>query len=132
MVLNVHRNHKAHSGRGGEGKGVWRLGEREIIYTYRYSVTTRMIPVLRWAAMRAILMFHNCDGQSHMKVSIDHNLRSERGAEADSSRGPSAYHQPTALPLGQTGSQLLHYYTGPFNSPQACLRRCVCTQALTG
>ena len=24
---------------------------------YRYVVTTRMIPALRWAAMRAILMF---------------------------------------------------------------------------
>ena len=41
-----------------EGKGVWRLGKREIIYTYGYTVTTRMIPALRWAAMRAILMFH--------------------------------------------------------------------------
>ena len=27
------------------------------LYTYRYTVTTRMIPALRWAAMRAILMF---------------------------------------------------------------------------
>ena len=27
------------------------------IYTYRYTVITRMIPALRWAAMRAILMF---------------------------------------------------------------------------
>ena len=53
--------------------------------------------------MRAILMFHNCEGQSHKTVSTDHNLSSERRAEADSNRGPSAY-QPTALPLGQTGS----------------------------
>ena len=30
-------------------------GER--LYTYRYTVTTRMISALRWAAMRAILMF---------------------------------------------------------------------------
>ena len=29
-------------------------GER---YTYRYTVTTRMIPALRWASMRAIVMF---------------------------------------------------------------------------
>ena len=57
MVLNVHRNHKAYWGRGEGGKGVWtRWGEREL-YTYRYTVTTRMISVLRWAAMRAILMF---------------------------------------------------------------------------
>ena len=31
--------------------------EREIVYTYRYTVTARMIPALRWAVMRAILMF---------------------------------------------------------------------------
>ena len=33
------------------GKGVWRWGERESIYTYRYTVTTRMTSALRWAAM---------------------------------------------------------------------------------
>ena len=32
-------------------------GERGRLYTYRYTVTTRMISALRWAAMRAILMF---------------------------------------------------------------------------
>ena len=32
-------------------------GGGERLYTYRYTVTTRMIPALRWAAMRAILMF---------------------------------------------------------------------------
>ena len=31
--------------------------EKEIIYTYRYTVTTRMTSALRWAAKRAILMF---------------------------------------------------------------------------
>ena len=30
MVLNIHRNHKAYYGQ--EGGGVWRWGEREIIY----------------------------------------------------------------------------------------------------
>ena len=63
-----------------------------------------MISALRWAAMRAILMFHNCEGQGHKTVSTDHNLWSERRAEADSNRCPSAY-QPNALPLGQTGSR---------------------------
>ena len=53
--------------------------------------------------MRAVLMFHNCEGQSHKTVSADHNFWRERRAEADSNRGPSAY-QPSALPLGQTGS----------------------------
>ena len=37
-------------------------GERGRLYTYRYTVTTRMTLALRWAAMRAILMFHNCEG----------------------------------------------------------------------
>ena len=44
------------------------VGVRGRLYTYRYIVTTRMTPALRWAAMRAILMFHNCEGQSHKTV----------------------------------------------------------------
>ena len=85
-------------GRGYGGGGRGRL------YTYRYTVTTRMISALRWAAMRAILMFPNCEGQSHKTVSTDHNLWRKRRAEADLNRGPSPY-QPNALPLGQTGSR---------------------------
>ena len=54
------------------------------------------------AAMRAILMFRNCKGESHKTVSTDHNFWSERRAEADSNRDPSVY-QPNALPLRQTG-----------------------------
>ena len=50
MVLNVHRNRKAYYGRGEEGWGMGGWGD--------YTVTTRMTPALRWAAMRAILMFH--------------------------------------------------------------------------
>ena len=63
-------------------------GER--LYTYRYTVTTRMTYALRWAAMGGILMFHNCEGQSHKTVSTDHNFRREKTAEADSNRGPQA------------------------------------------
>ena len=40
---------------GGEGYGG---GGRGKLYTYRYTVTTRMTSALRWAAMRAILMFN--------------------------------------------------------------------------
>ena len=75
------------------------------LYTYRYTVTTRMTPALRWAAMRAILMFDNCEGQCHKTMSTDHNFLRERRAEAVSNRDPSAY-QPNALPLVQTGSLL--------------------------
>ena len=42
------------SGYGGGGRGR--------LYTYRYTVTTRMTPALRWAAMRAILMFRSLRG----------------------------------------------------------------------
>ena len=73
-------------------------------YISRYTVTTRVTPALRWAAMRAILMFHKCEGQSHKTVSTDHNFGRERRTEADSNRGPSAY-QTNALPLGQTGAR---------------------------
>ena len=48
-------------------------GEGDLLY-YRYTVTTRMTSALRWAAMRAILMFHNCEGKSHKTVSTDHNF----------------------------------------------------------
>ena len=57
MVLNVHRNHKAYWGWGEGGEGGMEVGGIGRLYTYRYTVTTRMIPALRLAAMRAILMF---------------------------------------------------------------------------
>ena len=34
------------------------MGEEGRIHTYRYTVTTRMTTALRWAVMRAVLMFH--------------------------------------------------------------------------
>ena len=34
-------------------------GGRGRLYTSRYTITTRMTPALRRAAMRAVLMFHN-------------------------------------------------------------------------
>ena len=53
------------------------------------------------------LVFTACSvlGRLYVRDKVtDHNLWRERGAEADSNRGPSAY-QPNASPLGQTGSQ---------------------------
>ena len=67
IVVYVHKNYNSLLGTGRKGEGAWRWGKREIIYIslhchhqnyYRYTVTTRMTCVLRWAAMRAILMFH--------------------------------------------------------------------------
>ena len=56
MVLNVHRNHTDYWGRGDAvGEEGMEVGEeRDYNYTYRYTVTTRMTPALRWAALRAI------------------------------------------------------------------------------
>ena len=44
---------------GGGGGGGMEVGGRGRLYTYGYTVTTRMIPALRWAATRAILMFQS-------------------------------------------------------------------------
>ena len=40
--------------KGGKRYGVGGGGGGGRLFTYRYNVTTRMIPALRWAAMRAI------------------------------------------------------------------------------
>ena len=65
---------------GRRGKGGMEVGGRGRLYTYRYTVTTRMTPALRWAAMRAILIVSvGSDGQSHKTVSTNHNLFEERG-----------------------------------------------------
>ena len=56
--------------RDGEKGGRWYGGGgRRRLYTY---IPIAMTPALRWAAMRAILMFRNCEGQSHKTVSTDH------------------------------------------------------------
>ena len=57
MVLNVHRNYKAYWGRGFEWEAGVEVGGGGELYTDRYTVTTRLTPALRWAAMRVILMF---------------------------------------------------------------------------
>ena len=58
MVLNVHRNHKDYQGRIEGREGGTEVGAEGDYYTYRYNVTTRMTPALRWAMMTAILMFY--------------------------------------------------------------------------
>ena len=56
-------------------------GEGDYYYTYHYTFTTTVTSALRWAAMRAILMFQylGSDGQSHKTVSTNHNLFEEKG-----------------------------------------------------
>ena len=43
---------------GEKGGGGMEVGEIGRLYTYRYTVTTRMTSALRWAVMRAILIFY--------------------------------------------------------------------------
>ena len=44
------------------------------------TVTIRLIPALRWAAMTAILIVSvGSDGQSHKTMSTNHNLFEEKG-----------------------------------------------------
>ena len=81
-------------GGGGGGKGYGGGGGgKGRLYTCRYAVTTRMIPALRWAAMRAILIVSvGSDGQSHKTVSTNHNLcevESRSGIEPRSFRLPA-------------------------------------------
>ena len=108
-------------------------------------VTTRMIPALRWAAMRAILIFQQEVMDKEHSVHKPQPFGRERRAEVVSNRGPSAY-QPNALPLGQTGSLCLstaprplhsswHQHTRKSNFPKVLawrlgltLRHCVCFQ----
>ena len=53
--------------------------EKDSIPITILSVTTRMTPALRWAAIRDVLCFNNCEGQSHNTVSTNHNLFEEKG-----------------------------------------------------
>ena len=114
------------------GGGVWREREGDyiIIYTYRYTVTTRMTPVLRWAAMSAILnvlliVRDKVTRQCPLKpqtffffFSFSFLFWRERRAEAESNGGPSAY-QPNALPLGHVGSPCLNGH--PFLIKPLCI-----------
>ena len=64
--------------KGGGGVGGVEGEGRGRLYTNRYTVTTRITSALRWAAMRAILMFSvGRDGQSHKTVSTNCNLFEE-------------------------------------------------------
>ena len=85
-------------------KGVWRVGEREIIYLSLHS------------HLQNDFCIKVGSDEIHFNVSLivrdkvtrqcpqTTTFERDRRAEADSNRGPSAY-QPNALPLGQTGSQ---------------------------
>ena len=87
-------------------------GEREIIYTYRYIVTTTMTSALRWFDERHFNVSVGSNGQSHNWDS-DHCTVGNRPQKAFWEKGePKRYRTEVlplttanALPLGQTGSR---------------------------
>ena len=70
------------------------VGGRGRLYTYRYTVTTRMTSALRWAAMRAILMFQQeamdkVTGQRPQTTTFLKRKESRSGIEPRSFRLPA-------------------------------------------
>ena len=66
---------KLSEARRGWGGGGLLGGGGGRLYTYRYTVTTRMTPALRWAAVRAIFNISLIvEVQSHKTVSTNHNF----------------------------------------------------------
>ena len=53
--------------------------ERGRLYTCCYTVTTRMTSALRWAAMKAILMFQQEVMDKVTRLSTNHHLFEEKG-----------------------------------------------------
>ena len=77
-------------------------GGRGRSYTHRYTVTTtRMI---RWAAMRAILIVRD-KATTGQRPCPQTTTFEEKGEPKQYQTEVLTTHQPTALPLGQTGSQ---------------------------
>ena len=68
--------------------------------TQRYTVTTRMTPALRWAAMREISCFINCERHNQQTIHRPKPLKRRDSRNGIESRSLSL----PALPLGQTGS----------------------------
>ena len=79
MVLNVPRNRTAHQGRGEGGKGVWRWGEREIIYLSLHCHHQKDSSIKMGSDDSHFNVAVGSDGHSHRTVSTNHNLLEEKG-----------------------------------------------------
>ena len=81
-------------------KGYWRVPRSQRVCERRLYLTLHCHHhndfALRWAAMRAVLMFSvTVEGQSHKTVSTNLCFGREGTAEAEWNRGPSAYQTNT-------------------------------------
>ena len=86
------------------GKGGRRWGKMETIYLSLHCHHQNDFYIKMGRGKNHFNVSLIVRGKRHKTVSTDHNLfLRERRAEAESSRGPSAY-QPKALPLGHNGS----------------------------
>ena len=85
MVLNVHRNHatECHSEgllcTGRMGEGVWRWGEREIIYPSLHCHHQNDFCIKMGCEESHFNVSVGSDRQSHKTVSTNHNLFEEKG-----------------------------------------------------
>ena len=118
------------------GKGVWKWGEREIIYLSLHCHHQNDSCIKMGSDESHFNVSVGSDGQSHKIVSTNHNLSEEKGEpKRVSNRGPSAY-QPNAIPLGQTGGQnmdLLYIYRYiKFLARNSSQRVAVATWGVTG
>ena len=96
------------------------VGGRGRLYTYRYTVTTRMTSALRGAAMRDILMFHTNIVRDKVTRQCPQTTTFEVKAEADSNEVPLLRYQPTRLtarPHRLTGPEILQQGSQRVGSP---------------
>ena len=77
MLLYVHGNRRLirDGEKGGRGYGG---GGRRRLYTYRYTVTTRMTCIKMGSDESHFNVSVGSDGQSHKTVSTNHNLFEEK------------------------------------------------------
>ena len=75
MVLNVHINHKGEGGR----KGVWRWGDREIIYLSIYCHHQKDSCIKMRSDDSDFNVSVGSYGQSHRTVSKNHSRFEEKG-----------------------------------------------------
>ena len=102
MLTSIETIRLIRDGKVGGGGGVGMEGGKRL-YTYRYTVTTRMTHALRRAAMRAIVIFHIIVRQKFTRECRQTTTFEKK--ESRSGFEPRPLRLP-ALPLGQTGSTI--------------------------
>ena len=90
MVLNVHRNHKAYQGRGEGRKGVWKCGNREIIYLSLHCHHQNDSCIRMGSDESHFNVLVGGDGHTHKTVSTNHPFEE---------KGEPKWHRTEALPL---------------------------------